>query len=110
MQAIAADARIIENHNAVLRKLEAELIAVAVGLIAGLITALVLKGQLKSVKRQNEANLYMKKESLALTQSGDYFMYRNLVRTERPKNNGSSGSSGSFRSGGSGRIGGGGKF
>jgi uncharacterized protein len=87
---------------------ESLLVSLVIGLIAGLVYALILKGQLKSVKRRNEADSYVKHGSLMLRQSGDYFMYRNLVRTERPKNN-SSGSS-SHRSSGSFRGGGGGRF
>ena len=74
--------------------------ALVVGLIIGLIVTGVWKSQLKSVRRQNEANVYIKPGSMHLTQAGDYYMYRNIVRTARPKNTSSSGSSGSSRSSG----------
>lgn len=80
------------------------LIALAVGLVAGLIVVLVLKSQLKSVRRQDQANVYVKSGSMRLTGSSDVFLYRNVSRTRRE----SSSSSGS-RSGGS-RSRGGGSF
>ncbi len=82
-------------------------LSVFVGFVISLIVTGVWKGQLKSVRKQDQANVYVKKGSLLITQSGDYFMYRNIIRTERPKSS-SSGSSGS--SGGSSRSIGGGSF
>lgn len=78
------------------------LIALAIGLAAGLITVLVMKSQLKSVREKNQANDYMKSGSMRLTGSSDIFLYRNVSRTRRQ----TSSSSGS-RSGGSRNIGGG---
>ena len=83
------------------------LIAVVIGLVISLIVVLILKGQLKSVKLQRHANSYIRPGSFSLTQTGDYFMYRNITRTEIPRND----SSGSSRSGGGGsRHVGGGRF
>lgn len=79
------------------------LIALVVGLIAAFIGTLILKGQLKSVRRQNEANVYVKPGSMQITQAGDFFMYRTITTTVRQQNNSSSGS-------GSSRNVGGGKF
>lgn len=76
------------------------LIALVIGLVVALIYVLVLKGQLKSVRRQSGAGSYVRQGSMNLTQCGDYFMYRNVTRTAKPQNNSSSG--GSTR-GGSGR-------
>jgi uncharacterized protein len=79
--------------------------AILVGLGAGLITAFVLKGQLKTVHKQNQANVYVKEGSMKITRSGDYFMYRTVTRTEKPKSNSSSSSrSGSSRNVGGGRF------
>ena len=78
------------------------MIALATGLAAGLITVLVMKSQLKSVRQQQRANDYMKSGSMRLTGSSDIFLYRNVSRTRRQ----TSSSSGS-RSGGSRNIGGG---
>ena len=82
------------------------LVAVVIGLVVALIVTLILKGQLKSVRRQDRADGYVKQGSLRLTQSGDYFLYRNVTRTAKPQNNSSSGS----RSGGSSRSSGGRSF
>ena len=76
------------------------LIALAVGLIAAFIGTLILKGQLKSVRRQNEANVYVKPGSMQITQSGDFFMYRTVTTTVRQQNNSSSGSGSSRNVGG----------
>lgn len=77
--------------------------ALVIGAIVGVIVALALKGQLKSVHRQDRATSYVKPGSMHLTQSGDFFMYRTLNRVAKPQNNHSSRSSGSSRhmSGGS---------
>lgn len=77
--------------------------ALIIGVIVGVIVALALKGQLKSVHRQDRATNYVKPGSMHLTQSGDFFMYRRLSRVAKPQNNHSSGSSRSSRhmSGGS---------
>lgn len=82
------------------------LIALVSGVVIALIYVLVLKGQLKSVGRQYAASSYVRPGSMHLTQSGDYFMYRNVTRTPKPKNNSSSssfGGGGSSSRGGSGR-------
>lgn len=78
------------------------LIALAIGLAAGLITVMIMRSQLKSVRKQDQANVYMKSGSMRLTGSSDIFLYRNVSRTRRQ----TSSSSGS-RSGGSRSIGGG---
>lgn len=82
------------------------IIALVVGVIVGGIVALVLRGQLKSVRRQDKANSYVKTGSMNLTQSNDFFLYRTVTRTAKPKNTSSSSSSGS----GSSRNVGGGSF
>ena len=81
------------------------IVALIIGLVVGLIVAFVLKGQLTSVRPQDQARAYVKSGSMHLTQSGDYFLYRTVTRRARPKSN----SSGGSRSGG-GRSVGGGRF
>lgn len=76
------------------------LIALAIGAVAGFIVVMILKGQLRSLRRQSQANDYVKPGSMHLTQTGDHFMYRSIVRTEKKQNTGS----------GSSRNIGGGKF
>ena len=82
------------------------LLSLVVGLVVGLITAFVLKAQLKSVRKQDRANVYVKSGSMHVDVMNDIFLYRNVTRTEKPKNNssGSSGSSGSSRSKGGGSF------
>ena len=76
------------------------LIALVIGLVVSLIVTGIWRAQLKSVRKQRQANVYVKPGSLRLTQSGDYFMYRNVIRTEIPKSNSSSGGGGVSRSSG----------
>ena len=83
--------------------------ALLISLVIGLLVAISItkgwKKQLKSVRKQDKANVYVKTGSMQITQSGDYFMYRNVARTARPKE-----SSSSRSSGGSSRSTGGGSF
>ncbi len=81
------------------------ILALIVGLVVGLIAVSGMKAQLKSVRRQNQANAYVKAGSMNITRAGDYFMYRTVTRRPRPQNNSSSSSS--SRSGGSRNVGGG---
>jgi uncharacterized protein len=79
------------------------LIAVGIGLLAGLITASMLKGQLKSVRKESRANVYVKNGSMQITTRNDLFLYRDVTRTEkRDDDNDSSSSSGSSRNVGGG--------
>ena len=80
------------------------LISLAVGLLVGAIVSGVLKGQLKSVRKQDQANNYVKPGSLQLTLSNDIFLYRNVTQTEKESKSSSSGSSGSSRSTGGGSF------
>ncbi len=61
------------------------LISLAVGLLAGLITALVFKSELTSVRIQPSAVGYAKPDSLHLTERNDMFLYHVVNRTARPK-------------------------
>lgn len=62
------------------------------------------KKQLKSVQKQSKANAYVKAGSMKITKSGDYFMYRNLTKTQRQKSSSSSSGGGSSRSTGGGSF------
>jgi len=77
-------------------------IALVIGLIAGLIVASVLKGQLKTVRKQDEANVYVKSGSMQVTTQRDLFLYRDVSRTK--KESSKSSSSGSSRSTGGGSF------
>ena len=81
-------------------------ISLIIGIIAGLIVAFVMKGQLKSVRKQDSARVYVKKGSMRLTYSRDIFLYRNVERTKKQERveSTSSGSGGSTRSKGGGSF------
>ncbi len=87
---------------------------IAISLFTGLVIALIvvgtMKGALKTVRPQGTAGSYIKHGSMNVTQCRDLFLYRNVVRTPRPKNNTSSGSSTHRSSSGNIHGGGGGKF
>lgn len=79
------------------------LICVGIGLVVALIVTGIWKGQLKSVRKQSAANAYVKAGTMQITQSGDFFMYRNVTKTQKQSSS-SSGSSGSSRSTGGGSF------
>jgi uncharacterized protein len=79
------------------------ILALIVGVVIALIAVSSMKAQLKSVRRQNQANAYVKSGSMNITRAGDYYMYRTVTRSPKPKSNSSSSSS----SGGSRNVGGG---
>ncbi len=68
-------------------------IAVIIGIIAAAIVTSILKGQLKSVRRQTAANNYIKQNSMKITVNHDRFLYKNVSRRAKPQNNTSSGGS-----------------
>ena len=79
-----------------------KMIPLALMAVVGLIVALVLKGQLKSVRKQNQANTYVKPGSMRLTISRDIFLYSHVSRTRKANNSSSGGGrSSGGRSGGS---------
>lgn len=67
-------------------------IAIGVGALLALIPLGVMKGQLKSVRPQSTAASYVRQGSFELTANRDVFLYRNVTRRLRPKNNSSGGS------------------
>lgn len=79
------------------------LICAGIGLVVALIVTGIWKGQLKSVRKQSAANAYVKAGTMQITQSGDFFMYRNVTKTQKQSSS-SSGSSGSSRSTGGGSF------
>ncbi len=86
-----------------------------IGLIAAVITVLIFKAQLKSVKFQSGAAHYEVAGSLNLTRSNDVFLYKNVSKTRRVESNGGGrsgggGSSTHISSSGATHGGGGGKF
>ena len=68
-------------------------IALVIGFIIGKIYTGSLKGQLKTVQAQRAAANYVKDSSLNVTNSRDFFLYRNVSKTARESS--SSGGGGS---------------
>ena len=58
-------------------------ISLVIGIIAGAITAFVMKGKLKSVRKQYSARVYVKQGSMRLDYKRDIFLYRNVTRTKK---------------------------
>ena len=88
-------------------------VALVIGLVTALIVTGVMKGQLKSVAPQRDATDYVRQGSMKLTNQRDLFLYRDVHRTERPKETSSGDSGGSSThtsSSGSTHGGGGGSF
>ena len=63
------------------------LIALAIGFVISLVTVLVMKSKLKSVKMQNFAGDYVVEGSLHITGQSDTFLYTNVVSTPKPDDN-----------------------
>ena len=80
-------------------------IALLIGVLVGQIVGKVLKGQLKTVHRVNQAKNYVKTGSMNLQTQNDVFLYRDIRRTPKPRDNNTRSSSG-----GSSRSVGGGSF
>ena len=81
-------------------------ISLVIGIIAGLIVAFVMKGQLKSVRKQYQANVYVRQGSMQLNYTRDIFLYRNVTRTKKQERveSSSSGSGSTARSKGGGSF------
>ena len=82
------------------------LVCVGIGLLVAIVATSIMKGKLKTVRAQAAADNYIKKGSLNLTHKQDIFLYREVSRREKPKNDSSGGGSSSSRR----SSGGGGKF
>lgn len=84
-------------------------ILLVIGFILALIPMLVMKSGMKSVKQQSAAADYLVKGSRNLRVERDRYLYRNVTRTAKPKEN-SGGSTVHRSSSGRSHGGGGGKF
>ena len=78
------------------------IVALIVGVVAGIVVAFVLKKQLKSVRQQKQANVYIKSGSMQIATSRELFLYREVSRTKIQSS--SSSGSGSSRNVGGGRF------
>ena len=63
------------------------LISIGVGAVVALIVVGSMKKKLKTVNMQAEANSYLRNGSLNITESGDVFLYSNVTRSAKAKNN-----------------------
>ena len=81
-------------------------ISLIIGIIASLIVAFVLKSQLKSVRKQDQAHRYVKPGSMTVDIQYDIFLYRTVTRTKKQERveSTSSGSGGTARSKGGGSF------
>lgn len=89
------------------------IILVAVWIVAlsiGLIVVTSMKSKLKSIRPQQNADIYMTSSEIDLLSSRDLFLYRNISRVPIPKSTSSGGSSTHRSSSGSSHGGGGRKF
>lgn len=77
-------------------------VCLIIGVIIGVIVAFVLKAQLKTVRKQNRADVYVKPGSMQVTVHKDIYLYRNVTRTKKETSNSSR--SGSSRSTGGGKF------
>lgn len=64
------------------------------GLVAALVYTGILKGKNKSVRKKYDATTYLRRGSFYLNDQRDMFLYSQISKTPKPKNNSSSGSSG----------------
>ena len=82
------------------------LISIGAGVIVALIVVGSMKKKLKTVNMQSEASSYLRNGSLNITESNDIFLYSNVTRSPKSKNDSSTHESSSGNTYG----GGGGKF
>lgn len=80
------------------------ILSLIIGFAIALVITLAMKSQLKSVRFQDNASMYVKRDSMNLTHSRDLYLYSRVTRTAKPKDSGSSthrSSSGRSHGGGS---------
>lgn len=70
-------------------------VSFGIAFVIALIVTGMMKGQLKSVSSQSQADNYIKDGSMQLTRNNDLFLYRHVDRREKPKDNTSDSSGGS---------------
>lgn len=76
------------------------LIALAIGLVVGLVAISVMKHGMKNVRMQTEAANYIRHGSFVLSESRDTFLYSTVSKTPIPKNDDDDHHTGGFGSGG----------
>ena len=63
------------------------IIYIVIGIVVAFLVTGAMKAQLKSVQSQSSAASYIRSGSMVLTANEDLFLYRNVSRTPKPKNN-----------------------
>lgn len=81
----------LERHTPLGRANAALPVLAAVGVAAALITALVFKAQMRTVRRKSSASDYIRKGSFRLTRSQDIYLYTTTTRTRIETSSGSRG-------------------
>lgn len=67
--------------------MEVILVCIIVGIVAAFVVTGAMKSQLRSVRWQNAAGSYVVDGSFRLTHSQDLYLFKNVTRHARPKNN-----------------------
>ena len=75
-------------------------VALIAGLIAAVVTVLIMRSKMNTAKMQKSAANYLKDGSFRLRQRSDMYLYSRVSRTARPKNTSSGGGSSVHRSSG----------
>lgn len=70
------------------------------GLVIALITTLIMKAQMRTVRRKSNAAQYVRRGSFSLTRSQDIYLYTTTTRTRIETSSGSSGGHGGHSGGG----------
>ncbi len=69
------------------------LIALAVGLVAGVLITGNMRRKLKTVRKQDQAASYVRQGSMKVTRSNEYYLYSTVSKSAKPKNEDSGGGS-----------------
>ena len=85
-------------------------ISIGIGLVLALIITGIMRGQMKTVRMKPDAADYMVDGSLQITRSNDVFLYHQVTKTAKPKDDDSGGSSVHTSSSGETHGGSGGSF
>lgn len=75
------------------------IISLVIGAILAVLICIIIRAQLKSVAMKTNATDYVREGSLNITSQSDRFLYSNVTKTAKPKNNSSSGGYGGGSSG-----------
>ncbi len=97
---IDPSARYTDNDNGDFSLFTSVLISFCIGLVAAIVTVIILRGQLKSIKSAKNAANYVNVNSFSLVESRDIYLYSTVTKTQKSQS-----SSGSRPRSGGGRSG-----